>query len=275
MQQILQAINGLNLALIEQRELSVIARSSQQLWARNPSDFALCVGADSVVDLVLLHDDTSKSSISISLDAGATLRLVQLFMGEGLSNMTVTHAQGATSNIIAVSGKSNKSTFNLDLLAQDASSSVDTVQLGSYGDASSLKINMRHTSEGCTSRSLSKCVASGDASLVFDGLVYVAQDAQRTLAEQNCRSLALSDTAHITAHPQLEIYADDVKCSHGATVGQMDSDAILYMRQRGLSEALARRVQIEGFVTDVVDKCEIEELREALKEIITHKLEEM
>ena len=83
----------------------------------------------------------------------------------------------------------------------------------------------------------------------------------------------LVKTARITTQPQLEIYADDVKCSHGATVGQMDSEAILYMRQRGLSEAQARRVQIEGFVGDVVRRCGIEPLCEAAMEAVVAKLE--
>ena len=86
-------------------------------------------------------------------------------------------------------------------------------------------------------------------------------------------NLLLSDGAHVYAKPQLEIYADNVKCSHGATVGQMDSEAILYMRQRGLSEAQARRVQIEGFVGDVVRRCGIEPLCEAAMEAVVAKLE--
>ena len=73
----------------------------------------------------------------------------------------------------------------------------------------------------------------------------------------------------------MEIYADDVKCSHGATVGQMDAEAILYMRQRGLSLAQARRLQIEGFAGDVVRRCGIGELGEALMEAVARKMETM
>ncbi len=85
----------------------------------------------------------------------------------------------------------------------------------------------------------------------------------------------LSEAARIVAEPQLEIYADDVKCSHGATVGQMDSEAILYMRQRGLSLAQARRLQIEGFAGDVVRRCGVEELGETLMEVVARKMEMM
>ena len=94
-----------------------------------------------------------------------------------------------------------------------------------------------------------------------------------TDARQQSRNILLSETARITTQPQLEIYADDVKCSHGATVGQMDAEAILYMRQRGLSEAQARRLQIEGFVGDVVTRCGIEPLCGAILERAAAKIE--
>ena len=81
--------------------------------------------------------------------------------------------------------------------------------------------------------------------------------------------------ARIETLPQLEIYADDVKCSHGATVGQMDDEAVLYMRQRGLSLATAKRLQIEGFVSDVVLHAAIDECRDVLIDVLQHKLEKL
>ena len=136
-----------------------------------------------------------------------------------------------------------------------------------------VRLRTNHNVPDCRSNSYIKGVAGGTAVGEFCGLVYVAPDAQRTDAQQQNRNILLSETARITTQPQLEIYADDVKCSHGATVGQMDSEAILYMRQRGLSEAQARRVQIEGFVGDVVRRCGIEPLCEAAMEAVVAKLE--
>ena len=104
-------------------------------------------------------------------------------------------------------------------------------------------------------------------------MVYVAQDAQRTDARQTNRNIEIGPDAKIITKPQLEIYADDVKCSHGATVGQMDSDAVLYMRQRGLSEQQARRLQIEGFVNDIV--MQAGEMGEVMSELMTSKLEKL
>jgi Fe-S cluster assembly protein SufD len=102
-------------------------------------------------------------------------------------------------------------------------------------------------------------------------MVYVAPDAQRTDAVQTSRNIEIGREAHIVAKPQLEIYADDVKCSHGATVGQLDGEAVLYMRQRGLSLEQAKRLQIEGFVGDVVSQAGI--FGEVLSQELASKLE--
>ena len=111
---------------------------------------------------------------------------------------------------------------------------------------------------------------------MIGGDVKGMRDSMRPMAEQTVRSnILLSETAHIATQPQLEIYADDVKCSHGATVGQMDSEAVLYMRQRGLSEVQARRLQIEGFVGDVVRRCGVEPWCETMMEAVRAKMEKL
>jgi Fe-S cluster assembly protein SufD len=89
----------------------------------------------------------------------------------------------------------------------------------------------------------------------FSGKIYVAPDAQKTDAALHNRNLQLSESAKIYTRPQLEIYADDVKCGHGASVGQLDQEAIYYMRQRGMGEAEARRMQTQGFADDIINRC--------------------
>ncbi|MFR9504129.1 MAG: SufD family Fe-S cluster assembly protein [Rikenellaceae bacterium] len=275
MQQVLQAINNLDVTQRLQDINSVPANELMRLSAINPSTCSFEVGEGATLDLILLHGDAEGVSINIELKRHATLRLTQLCSGVAPVRIDVDHQQGATSKIVAVVLNHAAVDFNLELNDTNGCSELNTLQLGVDKDNNSLKINMRHLAAACASRSLSKCVASGESNLIFDGLVYVAQGAQQTAAEQNCRCVELSDKSHIVAHPQLEIYADDVKCSHGATMGMVDSDAIFYMRQRGLSEAQARRVQIEGFVTDVVDHCEVVEVRDAIKELIKETLENM
>ncbi len=275
MQQILQAINNSGFTPIEGQELNFAAQSVVNLSAINPSDLKIDLQEGVVANIIMLHGDASNISILINLGCNAQLNLTQISVGTGLVDLSVNHSEGAKSKIVGVSLRSNANTLHLQLCGADAFSEVDTLQLGVEKDKNSLRIDMRHMSPDCSSRSLSKCVASGESTLQFDGLVYVAHDAQRTAAEQNCRCIELSNSSHIVSQPQLEIYADDVKCSHGATMGQINTDAIFYLRQRGLSEAQARRVQIEGFITDVVNKCNISQICEALQAIVSEKLEEM
>lgn len=110
-----------------------------------------------------------------------------------------------------------------------------------------------HAVPRCTSNQLYKGVLDGHGRGVFNGKVLVRQDAQQTLAYQQNRSLVLSDNATADTRPQLEIYADDVKCSHGATIGQLDDEALFYLRSRGISQVEAGRLLMRAFVGEVVD----------------------
>ena len=111
-----------------------------------------------------------------------------------------------------------------------------------------------------------KSIVGERALSAFNGRIYVARDAQRTQSFQENNNLLLSDAAHIYSKPQLEIYADDVKCSHGATIGQLDDEAVFYMRQRGIGLQEARKLQMIGFVSDVLQRIGIEAVRDEMEE---------
>lgn len=275
MQKVLQAINNSGFTPLEQGEVVLPSQSEVNLSAVNPVNLIVKVESGAVANLLMLHGDDADASILIQLGRGARLNLTQIAVGVGSVNVNVNHGEEALSKIVTVSLNHNVVNLNLQLCGVRAFSEVDTLQLGTEKDNNVLKLNMRHLSPDSSSRSLSKCVASGEADLHFDGVVYVSHDAQRTDAQQNCRSIELSDTAHIVAQPQLEIYADDVKCSHGATVGQMNNESIYYMRQRGLSEEQARKLQLDGFVSEVTLRCEIEQVRDTLVELVRDQLDRL
>ena len=117
-----------------------------------------------------------------------------------------------------------------------------------------LDVNLHHDAGGCVSRQLFKGIVSGNARAAFHGLVYVAPDAQKTKALQENHSILLSESARVESQPQLEIYADDVECSHGATVGSLDPEQQFYMRSRGIPEDEARRLQTEAFLAPVLNR---------------------
>ncbi len=121
-----------------------------------------------------------------------------------------------------------------------------------------------HAQPSCMSNELYKFILDDEATGVFNGKVLVRQDAQQTNAYQTNRSILLSSSAHMYSKPELEIYADDVKCSHGATTGQLDDEAIFYLRSRGLTKNHAKMLLLEAFAKDVLDLIEIDPLRERL-----------
>lgn len=125
-----------------------------------------------------------------------------------------------------------------------------------------------HKKSYCNSNELFKYVLDGEAKGSFIGRIHVAQGAIKTDAHQTDRNLCLTDKARMVARPELEIYADDVKCSHGATVGQLDQNALFYMRTRGIPEAEARMLLMFAFMGDVIDNIRIEPLKDRLKHLV-------
>jgi Fe-S cluster assembly protein SufD len=122
-----------------------------------------------------------------------------------------------------------------------------------------------HAKPHCGSHEVYKGILGGASRAVFNGKIIVRQDAQKTDAKQTNRALLLTDGATINTKPQLEIFADDVKCTHGAAIGQLDDEAIFYLRARGLTFAEARDMLIHAFAGQVLDGVQIPELREALE----------
>ena len=122
-----------------------------------------------------------------------------------------------------------------------------------------------HAKAHCPSHEIYKGILGGHARAVFNGKIIVRQDAQKTDAKQTNRALLLTDHAVINTKPQLEIFADDVKCTHGAAIGQLDEDALFYLRARGLTFFEARDMLIHAFAGEILDRVRIEPLRRALE----------
>ncbi len=131
---------------------------------------------------------------------------------------------------------------------------------------------IEHRKPNCDSHELYKAILDDQASAVFSGYIHVFQDAQKTDAKQSSANLLLSDRAVIDTQPQLEIYADDVKCTHGATIGQLDEDALFYLRARGLPPAQARNLLVHAFASDVTDGLSDEAARARVEKLLHERL---
>ncbi len=132
---------------------------------------------------------------------------------------------------------------------------------------------IEHAKENCTSNEKYKGIYSGNSAGVFCGTIIVQREAQKTNAYQSNQSVLLSDRASVDTKPQLKIWADDVKCTHGATIGQLDEDALFYLRSRGIPKLEAKRMLVHAFASEVLSSIEMPEIRRFLEDLLSSKLE--
>jgi Fe-S cluster assembly protein SufD len=153
-------------------------------------------------------------------------------------------------------------------LAEGAEVTLDGLALLDEQQVADTHSVLLHAEPRATSHQLHKCIVDGKARAVFNGQVRVAPGAQGTDAKQQSRNLLLSETARVDTKPQLEIYADDVKCSHGAAVGQLDPEELFYLQSRGLNADDARNLLTYGFAADVLTHVPVVSLRRSLRQLV-------
>jgi len=135
-------------------------------------------------------------------------------------------------------------------------------------------MRVEHAKPHCDSYELFKGILDQKARAVFNGRIYVHPGAQKTDAKQSSRNLLLSSDALVNSNPQLEIFADDVKCTHGSTVGQLDRDAVFYLRSRGIAERAAQSILTYAFASDIIERIKVDPVREELAEFLFTRLPE-
>jgi Fe-S cluster assembly protein SufD len=176
------------------------------------------------------------------------------------------------SNSIAIGGLIVRNNVTAVLAGEGIECTLNGVTLGTGSQLVDNHTVIDHAMPNCSSHELYKSVLDGTSRGVFNGKIFVRKDAQKTDAKQTNKTLLLSDDATIDTKPQLEIYADDVKCTHGATVGQLDEEQVFYLRSRGLSLGAARDILTFAFASDVVSRVHVEPLREQLDAIMHKRL---
>ena len=183
-------------------------------------------------------------------------------------------AAGASFHSSAVSLGARLSRHDIDVTLghEGARCSLDGLYLANGRQHADFHTNVEHAAPHCESREYYKGIAGGRGRGVFNGRVHVHPHAQKTEAHQTSRNLLLSRDAEIDTKPQLEIHADDVKCSHGATIGQLDEQMLFYLRARGIAESIARGMLTYGFARDVVDRIARPGLRESIGAAVLERL---
>ena len=171
-------------------------------------------------------------------------------------------------HLLSASGKLNRTDIHARLDGPGADCSIDGLTLLQDGELGDYHLCVEHAQPLGNSRQSFKSVLDGKSRAVFDGLIKVVKDAQKTDASQTCRNLLLSKRAVANANPRLEILADDVKCAHGSTVGYLDPDALFYLRARGINEAEARAMLVYSFANEQIERIKLVPLRERLERLL-------
>ena len=162
--------------------------------------------------------------------------------------------------------------YHIELAEMGANCDLNGLYFASNEEHIDHHTTIEHMKNNCTSNEHYKGILGGKAVAVFNGRIHVHPDAQKTDAIQNNQNLLLSDDAIIHTKPELEIYADDVKCTHGATVGQLDDKAMFYLRARGLDTAGARRLLMRAYVGEIIEKISDDRIRNEMMDIVIAKL---
>lgn len=259
-----------------------ILNHKSQLFVQNRN--LIILGKNSKLSLVQCDDTTNQlasfnnSVTEIFVGDGAKLdhyKMQNLNNDSTLVNSTYIK-QGANSNVstnsISLNGGLLRNNTFVRLAGQGSHADILGIYLMDRKQHIDNQVFVDHQVPNCTSNELFKGILDEEASGVFKGHILVRQDAQNTNAFQKNKNILLTDTASIDTKPFLEIYADDVKCSHGATVGQLDEEAMFYLRQRGITEPNARMLLMYAFAAEVSNKISIKPLRDRIDDMIKKRL---
>jgi Fe-S cluster assembly protein SufD len=174
----------------------------------------------------------------------------------------------------SLGGAWSRTDVRISFAGEQAQAELDGLLLARDKQLNDVHLDIRHEVPNCTSRETFKGILDGKGRVVFDGRILVARDAQKTDARLANDNLMLSRAAEVDTKPQLEIFADDVKCSHGTTVGEIDSDMLFYLQSRGIPQTRAVQMLCQGFAQEVLDRLPGEALRDRAARLLAARLAE-
>ena len=189
--------------------------------------------------------------------------------GQLTRDLQVQYGQRSDMVLLVMPGVSCDVKLDVRLIGEGAEANIYGVYVCGGEEKVKISVDMHHDLTHCNSLQLFKGIAGGTSRVDFYGKIIVAQDAQRTEAYQENHNILLSDGAKVDTKPQLEIYADDVKCSHGATIGRLNEEEQFYMRSRGITLEDAKVLQMISFIAPV-----LEQLPEADREAVASQMED-
>ena len=258
--------------LVNKRGLMLNTRNLIVLGKNSKLTFLHC-------DDSINHDDAfinTLTEIHVGENASLELYKLQNINDEtALINNTFFNAEKNARirvNVASFNGGMIRNELHIHLNEEGAEADLTGVYLMDKKQHVDNQVYVYHNAPHCNSNELFKGILDDEASGVFNGYVYVARDSQKTNAFQRNNNILMTKTAKIDTMPFLEIYADDVQCSHGATVGQLDEEAMFYMMQRGIPYKDAKMLLMFAFVAEVTDRITIETLRTNIDDMVKKRL---
>lgn len=215
------------------------------------------------------------SEMTVGANAKLDYHLIQKEGDQNAHINSVKVTQGRSSRFsihtITTEGKMVRNNLNIVVDGEGCETNLNGLYLTKDKQHVDNHTLVDHLLPHCESNETYKGILNDQSTGVFNGKVFVRQDAQKTNAFQSNQNILLTDDATINSKPELEIYADDVKCSHGSTTGQMDEEALFYLRSRGIGETEARKLLVKAFAADVLGGIELEPLREWIEQSISER----
>ncbi len=238
-----------------------------------------CSGCTVIEDFRSLHQDVGLTNVvtEIAVGENASVRHVRL-QSESASAFHIAtcgvrvagHARYSNVNV-SLGARISRYNLNVTQTGEGTAFEIDGLALISGRQLADTHSFLDHAQPHGRSRQLHKCIAGDGSHAVFNGKILVRPGAQLTDSVQQSRNLLLSDRAHVDTKPQLEIFADNVKCAHGATVGQLDAEQIFYLKSRGLSERTARDLLTFAFSAEIVERIGLPSVVKHLEDTVIHR----
>lgn len=263
--QVINIVDAANPVLLQPRHLVILEKDSQLTLVHCDHSLTHNVSFTNNVTEAFLAESAHLDHYKIQNKGHNSALVTNAYFQQKRNSRLVSHA-------LTLNGGFTKNV--LDVLLQDpgCNAELNGLYLVDSNQHVDNQVFVDHAAPECLSDQLYKGILDDQATAVFSGKVMVRRDSQKTLAYQNNKNILLTDDAKVNTQPFLEIYADDVKCSHGATVGQLDPEAMFYLRSRGLCERTARMLLMYAFANEVVNKIAIAPLRERLDHMVEKRL---
>lgn len=264
----IQIVNIVNLkenSFLQPRHLIILGKNSRLTLVHCDHSLTHSINFSNTVSEVFIKENAEFDHYKVQ-NMGKNSYLV--------TNLFVEQEKGSklTTNALTLNGGFTKNSIDVNVKGENCTSKLYGLYLVDDNQHVDNQVFVDHAAPNSISNQLYKGIMDDRAKGVFSGKVLVRKDSQKTEAHQNNNNILLTDDANIYSQPHLEIYADDVKCSHGATVGQLDPDALFYLHARGLCEKTARQLLMYAFASEIVNKISIAALRDTIDNMVQKRL---